>query len=52
MTLTSELEALRDQFGWGDRDVAGLNLAAIEASFAPDATKRRLREATGAWLAA
>jgi adenosine deaminase len=50
-SLTAELTAIRDTFGFGDADFAALNRAAIDASFAPPATKRRLHAETDAWLA-
>ena len=47
-----EYTRVRDAFGYDDAVVAELARAAIDASFAPAATKKRLRERTGAWLAA
>jgi adenosine deaminase len=50
LTLTGELTRIRDAFGYDDARLAALNHAAIDASFAPAATKERLHAATTAWL--
>ena len=47
-----EYTRVRDAFGYDDAVLADLAQAAIDASFAPAATRKRLRERTGAWLAA
>ena len=44
ITLTREYAKLRETFGWSDRELRACNLAAVEASFADEATKQRLRE--------
>jgi adenosine deaminase len=44
VTLDREYERLRSAFGWGDDELRSCNLAAIEAAFAPDDVKARLRE--------
>jgi adenosine deaminase len=44
VTLDREYERLRATFGWGDEELRGCNLAAIDAAFAPDDLKARLRE--------
>jgi adenosine deaminase len=49
-TLSTELAAVRDAFDLADADLAALNQAAIDASFAPAARKAELREATRDWL--
>ncbi|RVX41780.1 adenosine deaminase [Nonomuraea polychroma] len=48
--LADEYARLRDVFGYDDRDLADLALASIEASFAPEALKSRLRTEVEAWL--
>lgn len=48
----TEYARVRDAFGYDDAVLADLARAAIDASFAPEATKKRLRERTDAWLAA
>jgi adenosine deaminase len=48
-TLSAELALLRDTFALTDADLAALNRAAVDASFAPDATKAELRELTARW---
>jgi adenosine deaminase len=49
-TLSVEYQRIRDTFGWDDAVLAELNHAAIDASFAPPATKHRLHRATDDWL--
>jgi adenosine deaminase len=44
VTLDREYERLRASFGWGDDELRRCNLAAIDAAFAPDDVKTRLRE--------
>jgi adenosine deaminase len=51
VSLTGELERVRDTFGYDDARLAALNHAAIDASFAPAETKTRLHAATDRWLA-
>ena len=51
LSLTDELERARSVFGWDDAVLAALNRTAIDASFAPESTKRELRAATDSWLA-
>jgi adenosine deaminase len=48
----TEYTRVRDAFGYDDAVLADLARAAIDASFASEATKNRLGELTGAWLAA
>lgn len=50
-TLTDELRRVRDTFGYDDTVLADLNHAAIDASFAPAATKAKLHRDTNTWLA-
>ncbi|MBE1584465.1 adenosine deaminase [Nonomuraea angiospora] len=50
--LADEYARLRDVFGYGDADLADLARASIEASFAPEPVKARLRAEVDAWLAA
>jgi adenosine deaminase len=50
-TLTEEYRRIRDAFGYDDSVLAGFNHAAIDASFAPAATKAKLHGDTDAWLA-
>jgi adenosine deaminase len=50
--LADEYARLRDVFGYGDADLADLARASIEASFAPEPVKARLRAEVEAWLAA
>lgn len=45
-----EYVRVRDTFGYDDDVIAEFSRAAIDASFAPPATKARLRQATDAWL--
>src|SRR5438445_3257345 len=47
--LTQEYTRVRDTFGLDDRVLADLARAAVDASFAPQATKVRLREAINGW---
>ncbi len=51
-TLPGEYAAVRDAFGWDDDVLAGLARAAVDASFAPADTRRRLHAGIDAWLAA
>ncbi|PSK95918.1 adenosine deaminase [Murinocardiopsis flavida] len=51
-TLTGEFTRVREVFGATDAELAGLARAGIDASFAPEPTKARLRGAAAAWLAA
>jgi adenosine deaminase len=48
--LAEEYARLRDVFGYDDRDLAELAQASIDASFAPEDLKARLRAEAGAWL--
>jgi adenosine deaminase len=50
-SLTDEFTLVRDTFGLTDSELANLNHAAIDASFAAQATKEKLHVATDAWLA-
>ncbi|MFI9846030.1 adenosine deaminase [Nonomuraea sp. NPDC051941] len=50
--LADEYARLRDVFGYGDADLADLARASIDASFAPEPVKARLRAEVEAWLAA
>lgn len=50
LTLTDELTRVRDTFALDDAALASLNHTAIDASFAPPATKTRLHTATDTWL--
>ncbi|MGW0198660.1 adenosine deaminase [Nonomuraea sp. NPDC003201] len=50
--LADEYARLRDVFGYGDADLADLARASIDASFAPEPVKARLRAEVDAWLAA
>ena len=50
VTLTEEFARCRRYFGWDDASLAALATAAVDASFAPDATKARLRADVAAWL--
>ena len=43
VTLTGEYEGLRRGFGWGLEDFLKTNLMAVEAAFAPDEVKERVR---------
>jgi adenosine deaminase len=49
-SLTAEYARMRDTFGYDDAVLAEVALAGINASFAPVATKARMRELTAAWL--
>ncbi len=44
ITLTSEYEGLQKNFGWTREELRNTNLMAIEAAFADDATKLKLRQ--------
>ncbi|TMR94507.1 adenosine deaminase [Nonomuraea basaltis] len=48
--LADEYTRLRDVFGYGDDDLAELARASIDASFAPEDLKVRLRGDVDAWL--
>ncbi len=50
-SLTDEFTLARDTFGLTDSELAALNHAAIDASFASPATKEKLHVATAQWLA-
>jgi adenosine deaminase len=50
-STTEEYARVRDTFGYDDTVLAELTRNAIEASFAPAATKTTMRERTDAWLA-
>jgi len=50
-TLTEEYARVRDAFGYDDTVLAELARAAIDASFAPEATKAAVRRDIQAWLA-
>lgn len=49
-TLTCEYTRVRDTFGYDDTVLAELATAAVDASFAPEPTKRRLRTGITDWL--
>jgi adenosine deaminase len=49
-SLTQEYLRVREAFGYDDTVMAELARAAIDASFAPEATKARLHRETDAWL--
>lgn len=49
-SLTEEYARIRTAFDYDDAALADLSRATIEASFAPAATKERLRRETDAWL--
>lgn len=49
-TLTCEYTRVRDTFGYDDTVLAELATAAVDASFAPEPTRRRLREGITDWL--
>ena len=49
-TLTDEYAAVRSAFGAGDAELADLAVAAVDASFAPDRIKRRIRADIAGWL--
>jgi adenosine deaminase len=49
-TLTDEYAAIRSTFGSTDAELAGIALAGVAASFAPEQTKRRLRQDIEGWL--
>jgi adenosine deaminase len=51
-SLAQEYQRVRDTFGYDDAAFADLARAAVDASFAPVATKTRLRQEIDAWLAA
>jgi adenosine deaminase len=51
-TLTDEYARIRTAFGYDDAVVAALSRAGVDASFAPEPTKARLRREIDAWLAA
>jgi adenosine deaminase len=51
VTLTEEYRRVRDTFGYTDAELADLNHAAIDASFAPHETKVKLHRDTNTWLA-
>jgi adenosine deaminase len=51
-STAAEYTRVRDAFGYDDTALAELARAAIDASFAPAATKKTMHERTAAWLAA
>ncbi|MGN9840210.1 adenosine deaminase [Nonomuraea sp. H19] len=48
--LADEYARLREVFGYGDADLADLARTSIDASFAPEGLKSRLRAGVNAWL--
>ncbi|MBE1531725.1 adenosine deaminase [Actinomadura algeriensis] len=50
--LAAEYAHVRDAFGYDDRTLADLARTGVDASFAPPATKARLRAEINAWLTA
>lgn len=50
-TLVAEYAHVREEFGYGDDDLADLARAGVDASFAAAATKDRLHRDIDAWLA-
>ncbi|UVS79373.1 Adenine deaminase [Actinokineospora sp. UTMC 2448] len=50
-SLSGEFGRLRARWGWSDEVVAGLSVAAVEASFAPVGVKERVRGEIAGWLA-
>jgi adenosine deaminase len=48
--LTEEYVRVREAFGYDDETLADLSRTAVDASFAPAATKERLHAETAAWL--
>ncbi|MBP2705852.1 adenosine deaminase [Microbispora sp. RL4-1S] len=50
-SLAEEYARVRDAFGYGDDVLAALARASVDASFAPEATKERLRRGVDEWLA-
>lgn len=51
-SLADEYARIRDTFGYPDEVLAEFAVATADASFAPEATKARLRAGTAEWLAA
>ncbi|GAA4906451.1 adenosine deaminase [Nonomuraea thailandensis] len=49
--LAAEYLRLREVFGYGDAELAAFATASIDASFAPEQLKARLRADVAAWLA-
>ena len=49
-TLTDEFAVAREVFGYDDAELARIAANAVEASFAPAATKAELRQGIDAWL--
>ena len=49
-TLTDEYASVRSVFGAGDAELARLAVAAVDASFAPADTRRRIRAGIVGWL--
>ena len=49
-SVTDEYRLVREAFGLGDAELAAIARAGVDASFAPAATKDRLRAGIGAWL--
>jgi adenosine deaminase len=50
LTLTDEFARAKDTFGYDDAALAGFSRAAVEASFAPEATKKSLHAEIDTWL--
>ncbi|MGX7828233.1 adenosine deaminase [Actinokineospora sp. 24-640] len=48
-SLSGEFARARARFGWSDEVVAGVALAAVDASFAPVEVKERVRAEMAAW---
>jgi adenosine deaminase len=51
ITLADEYTRVRDAFGYDDKVLAGFSRAALDASFAPRATRERIAREIDAWLA-
>ncbi|WP_129841211.1 adenosine deaminase [Streptomyces sp. RFCAC02] len=49
-SLVAEYERVREVFGYGDAELAGLARAAVMSSFAPEEEKARLRAGIDHWL--
>jgi adenosine deaminase len=50
-TLTDEYTLVRDAFGFDDDTLAGIATNAVDASFAPEDTKEKLRQDIATWRA-
>jgi adenosine deaminase len=48
--LAEEYRRVRDTFGYDDAALAGFARAAVDASFAPEPTRHRLRQEIDGWL--